>query len=379
MLQPRSKFEVVVEGPSGSQDCPKDVHAAARQCDDGPMVAFAFGPFAVKGGTATRLAEGRDRRLVEEALGCFVAFGGATQESRLAGLTQQASKSRCSGQCVGAVEAVDAAGQGDELCSWRGPSARHRGDNGGDTVGREPLPDCLVRSLEPVPSDQSIMGNVGDDLSPQTRVRDCDGLCLGSVYGRLEKGIEAAQPCRAPGVLGYELLAAGGQKADLGAERVGRLHRAQVCRGARQLGDQGGILGDGLAFAASGVLSRPVYGKCRCVNAGQPGLGEHRVEMDRYATQHVDCGSCRPGIKPVDPLDQHQTTAPRPRRPRRRQLTERWIAQSNQRSRWVRKRVKTQPEPSRVARMTSILTSLPPLNYTPARAGTEAQNKGKAS
>src|SRR6056297_1161662 len=115
MLQSSGHFEVFAEGLPVSENGPEHVHASPCEGDDGLVVAFSLGTLPVVEGAAVSASEGGECGLVEDAFEGLVAAGCAAQEACLAGLAQHRSEACGSGQGVGAVEAVDAPDQGDEL------------------------------------------------------------------------------------------------------------------------------------------------------------------------------------------------------------------------------------------------------------------------
>ena len=59
MREARGNFEVVAERCPVLENGPEDVHRAAREGDDGLVVAFSFGAFAVVEGAAIRARRAR--------------------------------------------------------------------------------------------------------------------------------------------------------------------------------------------------------------------------------------------------------------------------------------------------------------------------------
>ncbi len=239
---------------------------------------------------------------------------------------------------------------------------------------------------------------------------------------RKEATEQVAQARRAPGLLGDELAAAADEEADLGVERAGRVHRAQIGPRAREFGDDGRVLRIGLALAAPDALPRPVHRQARRVDQRQPGLGEHRAQKARRAAEHVDGGPRGSGLQCLDLADQrpdggrvvvHPMAEQHPRvavhgagpvdlpghidpdedihSSLRRRFPPRHpalavVALQSDGSRSLisgrdgpRKRGEMPPEPSRAASMIPIPASLPSSDDIPGMADAEAQKKGKAA
>ncbi len=68
MHQSSDQFELFAEGRPVSEDGPEHVHASFGEGDDGLMVAFSFGAFAVIEGAAVWASEGGEGGLVEDAV-----------------------------------------------------------------------------------------------------------------------------------------------------------------------------------------------------------------------------------------------------------------------------------------------------------------------
>ena len=75
-MRPSSGFERGLEGHSGVEDGPEDVHASARQGDDGGMMALSLAALAVVEGAAVLVTERAEGGLVEDAFEALVAAGG---------------------------------------------------------------------------------------------------------------------------------------------------------------------------------------------------------------------------------------------------------------------------------------------------------------
>ena len=134
----------------GSQDGVQDVDASAGQSDEGLVMPFSFGAFAVVEGAAGRVSlQGAERGLVEDPFEGFVAAGSAAQVVHFAGLLEYGGQTCGGGELVAGGEPVDAACHGEELGGQGGPHPGQGSDEGRVRVVIDDLGDAVVQLGEP--------------------------------------------------------------------------------------------------------------------------------------------------------------------------------------------------------------------------------------
>ncbi len=111
-----SPAELGVVAPPGWQDRVQDIGAPAGEREDGLVMGSAFGALAGLEGPAGRVTAHRDESgLVEDPLEGLVAGLSRLQAADLAGLLEDERQACRGGELVAVREAVDAAGDGEEL------------------------------------------------------------------------------------------------------------------------------------------------------------------------------------------------------------------------------------------------------------------------
>ena len=308
MDQSSGCFEAGLEWRPGLEHGPEDVDAPACQRDDGLVVAFSFAPLALVEGSAVIVCQRAESRLVEHALGAFVAAVGSSEESGSAGLAKHRGHSGGRGEGVGGAEAGEVACLGDELCGEHGPHAGQAADEGRVRVALEQRLQLAVEFDQACAACQRLDGEFADQARGHALGGHGDGLlgrdgenaigqlldlgqaacCLQVVHQALSAG--SAQLARRDELaqqvqwsLGLEVEAGfqagedadkqvahagqalrlrlhdvatpAGQQPDLKVQLAGGLDRPQVRPGTDLVGDGASVARVGFVLTADGALA----------------------------------------------------------------------------------------------------------------------------
>ena len=158
---------------SGTQDGVQVVDAAAGQGDEGLMMSFALGAFAVVEGAAGQVAlQCAERGLVEDPFEGLVAAEGPAQVVHFAGLLQHGGQAGGRGEVVAGGESGDAACHGEELGGQDGPHPGQGLDEGRVRVAVQRLGDAFVQLGQFGAAGEGLGGQIADqvggDLLPGT-------------------------------------------------------------------------------------------------------------------------------------------------------------------------------------------------------------------
>lgn len=183
---------VDVVGLSVAQDGVQDVDSASGQGDEALVMPFAFCAFAVVEGSAGGVAlQSAERGLVEDAFEGSVAAGSALLVGDFAGLLEDGCEACRAGELVTGREAVDAAGDGEELGGEGGPHAGQAAHEGRVRVPVESFGQLGVQFGQAAAGGQGFVSQFFDDAGGDVLAGDLYSLAGCGGQGLVNQGLDA--------------------------------------------------------------------------------------------------------------------------------------------------------------------------------------------
>lgn len=143
-------------GMSIAKHRPEHVDASAGERDERLMMSLAFSPLAIVKGTADRVLQGAEGRLVQDALQILIAAERPAEEAHLARLSKHGSETCGGGERVGTGEASQTACLDEELAGQGDPHPRQAQDEGPIRVAGEEFRELLLEHSQALTSLERI-------------------------------------------------------------------------------------------------------------------------------------------------------------------------------------------------------------------------------
>src|SRR5690242_12721008 len=196
MLLSSSFCELDLERAAIPEHGVQDVDPASGEREDGLVVAFAFGSFAVVEGAAGGVAERAERGLVEDAFEGLVGSASSLEIADLSGLFEDRCEAGGGGEVVWGGEAGEVACLGDEFGGEGGPHPGQAADEGRVRVALQRRLEFAVQEGEAFAELAQFERELADEFGCDAFAGD--GEALGSAGGERGVGELLDMPPREP-------------------------------------------------------------------------------------------------------------------------------------------------------------------------------------